>query len=449
MVGAFYRPSVEDIPTPGGYLRFNVQRVPKITLSPTSGGYATNVTLMLSKFPPNTAIAFTWDGAVLRSHGSPVTVQTDSQGNGQGVFPVPSGIRGYHTIEGSGGGASATVRFKVTPRLRVSPSGGGIGSSARISLTGYEPGETVKIRWKRPDGVYVTVPVLLSNGSTTTAPTVSSNGSGSYTIVVPAYAGPGPTTIRAAGTATTSNAAVTFTVATCAPSPTTVYAGRAISFPCAGFLPGETVDIYWKSTATSAIKTFVAGQDGSGVAAFKVPAATRGTANLIAKGRSSGRTVVSPITVTSYLRLTPASGPGGTTVSAKVYGFKAGEKICVRRIVDSTTITITCSLTADSVGSSPTFSFKVGDNDPTGVQTVTATGDQGSSATRTFNVTAQAAEPTVPATPTGTPTATPSATPTASAPPTATPMPADTATPVPTDTATPVPTDTPMPEATP
>jgi hypothetical protein len=364
-----------------------------------------------------------------------------------GTFPVPSGVRGYHTIEGTGGGASATVRFKVTPRLRVSPSGGGIGSSVRISLTGYEPGETVKIRWKRPDGVYVTVPVLLSNGSTTTAPKVSSNGSGSYTIVVPSYAGPGVTTIRAAGTATTSSAAVVFTVSACAPSPTTVYAGLTLSVPCTGFLPGETVDIYWKSTATAPIATFVAAGDGSGIASFKAPAATRGTANLIARGRISGRTVVSPVTVTSYLRLTPASGPGGTSVSARVYGFRAGEKICVRR--GNPAITITCALTADAAGSSPTFSFKLPADEPTGPQTVTATGDQGSSATRTFNVTAQAAEPTVPATPTATPTATTAATPTALIPPSATPMPTDTDTPVPIDTDTPVPTNTPMPEATP
>jgi hypothetical protein len=452
MVGAFSRPTKETIPTPGGYLRFNVQRLAKVSLSPTSGGYAMPVTFTLSGFTGNTSVSLKIDGKTLTANGAPVMVTTNSQGTAQGVFPVPSGPRGYHTIEATGGGRSATARLMINPRIRVSPSGGGVGSTVRVSLTGFEPGETVKIRWLRPDAVYVTIPVTLSNGTTTTGPAVSSTGSGSWTITVPSVAGPGSTTIRAAGTATDSAATVSFMVSACTPSPTTVYAGLSVSLTCTGFQSGETVDVFWRSTSTTPIATFVAGPSGSGGVTFKAPAATRGQQNLIVRGRTSSRVVIRPVTVTSYLRLTPASGLGGVTVSAKAYGFKAGEEICVRWTVSpGVTTQITCALVADAVGSSASFSFVVPGDAEIGQHAVVATGDLGSTATRVFNVTGQAAEPTEPPVPTSTPTTAPTATqpvpPTATptTPPTATQPPPPTATPAPTDTPTPTPTETPLP----
>jgi hypothetical protein len=448
MVGAFSRPTKETIPTPGGYLRFNVQRLPAVLLSPTSGSYGTAVTFELGAFPANTTVALTIDGKALSANGVPVTAKTDSQGKAQGAFPVPGGSRGYHTIEAKGGGASATTRLRITPRIRVSPSGGGVGSSVRVSLTGFESGETVKIRWLRPDGLYVTLPVTFSDGTSTTAPRVNSIGSGSWTITVPGVAAPGPTTIRAAGTATDSLATVPFMVSACSPSPGTVHAGLSVSLSCTGFRSGETVDVYWRSTSSTPIATFVAGPSGSGVTSFKAPAATRGQQNLIARGRSSDRVVIRPVTVTSYLRLTPSSGIGGATISAKVYGFKAGEDICVRWTVSpEVTTVITCALVADSIGSSAGFSFAVPGNAVMGEHAVVATGDLGSTVTRVFNVTGQAAEPTVPPLPTS--TQTPTATSTVAPPPTATPATPPTATQPPPPTATPAPTETALPTETP
>ena len=165
---------------------------------------------------------------------------------------------------------------------------------------------------------------------------VGSRGSGSFAVAVPDDAVAGLTTLRAIATTTDSRAEVSFTVAGCTLSPTNGYAGSVVAVSCAGFQPGETVDLLWGRTGTTPSASFVAVPGGTGAASFKLPAAIGGTHDVIARGRTSGRTATIPITVKPYLRLTPASGPAGTSIDARLYGFRPGESVCVTWQVTTT-----------------------------------------------------------------------------------------------------------------
>ena len=437
MVGAYPRPFEDSPPAPGGYLRFQVKRLPKIVLSPTSGVYASEIQFDLSAFSPNATVALTFDGAPLALDGAPVTVQTDGNGTAHGSFRIPSAAKGKHTIGAESGEEVATARVNVKPRVRVTPTGGGTGATVRVSLTGYAAGEPVRVRIRHLNGSYLSVRVTLSNGSTTTTPTVSSKGSASFTFTVPSWAATGPNAIRADGTTTDSRGRVDFTVPGCT-LPITGYAGGTVTISCVSFRPGETVDIYLRNTSTSVQASFTAGSDGAGSVSFKLPAVPGGSLAAIGKGRSSGWTASDDLTVVPYLRLTPSSGPAGTSISAKLYGLIPGETVCV----DWAATTVTCNLRADSVGSTAGFAIPVPVDATAGQYYVTAEGNLGSVIGRFFTVTSGGA---VQPDPTSTPTVEPTAQPTEEIPPTAAP----TETPTPEPTSTLPPTETPVPTETP
>lgn len=395
-----------------------------------------------------------------------MSVRTDGDGSAEGSFRVPSARKGVHTVRAAApGGTAATARFRVTPRLRVSPSGAGAGATVRVSLTGFAPGEPVNVQWPRPDGAYATVPVTLSDGTRTSTPVVDSRGSGSYTVTVPGDAAPGPTTLRAIATTGDSRAQVAFSVAGCTLSPTTGQAGTAVAVSCAGFYLGETVDLFWERAGTPVRASFVATSSGTGSATFKLPAAVGGAHAVVATGRTSVRTATASVTVRPYLRLTPASGPAGASVDARLYGFRPGERVCVAwHVTPDTTTTPTCDLVADASGSTPSFTVTVPTDASTGAHRVAAQGSLGTAAERTFNVTVggtSISDPTATTTPTpattempsatstGVPTDTPTPTETTTAVPTATPLPTESPTAVPTESPTPSPTDTPVPTETP
>jgi hypothetical protein len=443
MVGAYPRPFEDSPPAPGGYLRFQVERLPKIVLSPTTGAYASEIQFDLSAFPANANVALTFDGAALALDGAPVTVRTDGDGTAHGSFRIPSAAKGKHTIGAESGDEVVTARVNVIPRLRVSPSGGGAGATVRISLTGYAAGETVRVRMRHLNGSYISVPVTLSNGSRTTTPTVSSRGSGSFTLTVPSYIATGANAIRADGTTTDSRGRVDFTVPGCS-LPVTGYAGGTVTISCVSFRPGEMVDVYLRSTSTAVLASFTAGSDGAGNVAFKLPAAPGGSLAAIGKGRSSAWTASDTLTVVPYLRLTPSSGPAGTSISAKLYGLRPGETVCV----SWAGATVTCNLRADSAGSSAGFTIAIPVDATVGEHEVTATGNQGSSASRTFTVTSGGTgQPEPTSTPTVQPTATVEPTITEELP--ATPLPTNTPTPEPTSSALPAETPTASATATP
>ncbi len=349
----------------------------------------------------------TFDGKALTSNGAPVTVRTDANGAAQGSFSVPAAPKGPHTIGAAGGGITATAPFQVTPRIRVFPNGGAPGTTLKIALTGYAPREPVRVRWVRPDGTSTTMTVKLGSGTTTSTPTVSSSGSGTYTFAVPTNAGVGVARIHADGTTTTSRASVAFGVADCPLSLTSGRAGTRITASCAGFRAGETVSVYWDSTATTAISSLVVGPDGAGTASFTVPPAAGGAHKVIFKGMGSGWSVEESLTVKPFLALTPATARAGATINAQLHGFKPGESICLRWYITSTsTRTLTCNLVANTVGSSPSFTFTVPTDATAGTHKIEGRGSLGSLTTRNFNVTVTAAaQPTPTPVPNAAPTA--------------------------------------------
>jgi hypothetical protein len=233
----------------------------------------------------------------------------------------------------------------------------------------------------------------------------------------------------------------------CTLSPTSGTVGKTVTVTCTKFRANDSVSIYWDSTSTERIAAFVASISGSGSKTFKIPAATKGTHNVISRGGTSGKRTTDTIGVTPSLTLSPAGGAQGDSVKVTLRGFAKGEKITVKWSKTSTsTVTLKSDLVASSTGvASLTFTVPAG---TAGGHKVAASGSAGNAASATFTLQAPAVASVDEATPT--PSSTPARRPRRTRTPTAT-VPTETATETPATT-TPTPesaaSETPIPEPT-
>ena len=80
-----------------------------------------------------------------------------------------------------------TADFEVAPRVRVTPESVERGQSVAVGVTGFGPGESVRVRWLVGSS-YVQLATLVT----------AANGSGTVNVTVPADAAAGANSVRAA-----------------------------------------------------------------------------------------------------------------------------------------------------------------------------------------------------------------------------------------------------------
>lgn len=327
--------------------------------------------------------------------------------------------------------------WKADPAKRaqlVAVSPGGAMGVGRV----FGAASSTKHSWVVYMGRYVDVPGVACGATATATPTRTPTAS------------PSPT----ASPTRTASPSATPTPTPTPPSPTTCTAtpgsgkpSRTIQVDCAGFAPGETVNLTFDS-AWQVRGSLVVDASGAGTGAFDVPNATRGDHVVRAKGVASGREASATYVVTLHLDRSPSQAVAGTSVVVSVRGALSGEALTIELVLPSGTTTLATGI-AQSNGLLVVTIAVPAVPPGTGTVRVTATGGITASGSFIVKPTDVATATPAPATATALPsTSTPAPATATPMPPTATPVP-PTKTPLP-PTATPVPpTATPDPTATP
>jgi hypothetical protein len=163
---------------------------PAVSLNRTRTTVNTTVAYSISGYPANATVQITWR----RLSGSTIdmgTARTNSAGNATGSFRVPATPGGPNQqISFTAGSVSETVLFEVAPRIKVLTNPAVRGQQANVSLRGYARQESVRIRWRQPDGRWVELARI----------TTSNTGSANVMVAVPAWAPDGTNSVRGDGT---------------------------------------------------------------------------------------------------------------------------------------------------------------------------------------------------------------------------------------------------------
>lgn len=196
---------------------------------------------------------------------------------------------------------------------------------------------------------------------------------------------PTPTRTPSRTPTPTATASATKTPA-CTASPTSGTYRTLVTVACAGFGRNDQLDIHWDSPSGTVKGTIAAARDGSGSASFRLPSAKRGSHTLYVAA-ASGRSVKLTVKIRPSLTLTPKSGPNGTTLTVRAYGFYAGESISLIWSTSSTKAKSIATTKTASASGYAVFTFTIPARSSTGSHKIVATGSSGSTASASFSVT--------------------------------------------------------------
>ena len=438
---------------------------PSLARTPTEGAVGTGVAVTVKGFGANESVKLTWDGESGPTLG---TATTNALGTGSVTIAIPDASNGWHNYTGLGlsSGARGWGAMRVLASIGLDPPSGARGASTTPRLRGFPANTAVTVSWNR---------TASAAGTTVCSGTTSAQGVFVCSFAVPtsAMAGAGYPVVGVAGGVT---AAALFTVtgagnAAITLSPATGFVGGWVTVNATGFAAGETVAAHW-GTSTAPRGSAVTNASGAASFTTTVPPLPAGVHTVTGKGATSGRTAQASFTVAPNLTLSPTSGPSGTAITVRGYGFdaNAGVSIYWNRTGGAAGINV-CGATTNASGSFTCGFSALSGAANTGYPVVAVSGSRTARATFTLtgssfaaqglDASSAQAEMTVPnaapghdgshshddpdgpeASPSPSPSADPSASP-APGPETAT------ATPTPTPEATPVATETPTPEATP
>jgi len=313
----------------------------------------------------------------------------DSNGNVNGSLTVPSTVAsnsgtsplnpGLHTVTlvglYSGHVVSGTLRvFGIT----AAPGSGPAGAPIRVTGGGFTPNEAV----------------TATLGAATAMGTVDSNGNvPSLALTVPAGTPLGATPITLTGSggeqATTTfavvSAGLTLSPTVAAPGTRIVVKGDGY-IPAAGYNPGETIYLYddgaYLGTATADYNgQFVTGFGGLLNTAITVPSGyAPGAHTITAVGAASGHSLSATFREAA-VRVAPAGGTGGVTVSVQGGGFAATSPLTVNFNGGQ----LTSNTTTDG-GGAFSLPLSIPAAQPAGVYPLTATDGMGASAVATYTL---------------------------------------------------------------
>lgn len=343
---------------------------------------------------------------------------------------------------------TATATPTASPRLVVSPSTLPVGAVLTVSGSGFRTGERLSF--------------YLDSTSSAVIATATASGPGAFSlpITLPAATG-GAHRLRVVGSAGSGTSKGFGVTASATLNATSGLAYRLVTFSAAGFGPNETVGVTWDGGSTVAASG-VTDATGSLSIQARTPR-VNGVHTATLTGATSGATAGGAYTVIQAIRLSPTTGPVGTTTKATGSGWQAGQRVVVwwnRTATDpgvqvcavttSNLGAFSCSFTATAAGTSE-VPVVAGGGPLTASAPFTLTGTLRAAAVAPAVATpAKKRRPAASVTPSASATASTTdggATPAAT--PTTTPTPVPTETPIPTVEPPPVETPAPIPTATP
>jgi hypothetical protein len=277
-----------------------------LALSPASGPSGSQISASATGFVPGETVDFSYDGAGIRQ------CTADPSGSCGATVTVPSGPGGNYTVSANGtsGHAVATATFTRTPTLTLYPPAGLPGSTFQATATGFAANDVVDFTYGNgADGSCDAD----ASGDCTAQLAVPADGPGAYAIT-----GLGVSGLSATATFTQT---VALTL-----SPNLGGVGTTFQANGAGFMPAETVDVYFNGVLS---RSCLAGTNGTCSAAVTVPNLPVGAYTVTATGLSSGVSASFSFNIVPVLTLTPNSGAPGSSYTAVATGFQPDLEIFV------------------------------------------------------------------------------------------------------------------------
>ncbi|MCL2679145.1 MAG: IPT/TIG domain-containing protein [Dehalococcoidia bacterium] len=294
---------------------------PKITLSASSGGGGDVITVTGTGFSSaaSNPVIVQVDGVSVTT--VPATVQPSGNGRFTASFTMPDLALGNHTITATQSGGTASTSFVIEPKITVTPISGSPGATVTINGSGFAPGKTVSFT------IGNSIPL------STTPATVTTGLDGKFsnvTFTIPSLGG-GTHTVKATDANGNDATAVLTVPSSISLSSTNGRVGSLVTVTGTGFVPGQTVSIYWDA-GINALTTTTASASGAILAEITIPAGVRGT-HTVKAADATGNTATTSYMVDPGLNIyivegtTPVTGGFGDTVTVKGSGYTAGSTI--------------------------------------------------------------------------------------------------------------------------
>jgi subtilisin len=289
---------------------------PNLQLSTQTGKVGSSFSATLTGFGATETVNLSWDGATFSSNS------TSATGRVTFFTSVPQGLKGAHTISGTGttSGLTKSTTYTIQTGVNLNVSSGTVGTSITATLGGFAAGEQVDVRWY---DTATTSTVLQTVAA-------SSLGGGTLTFVVPS-ATKGAHTVEGAGNQG-NLASTTFTVnPSVTGSPNSGTVGATVTLTLKGYGASDAITLRWYDTTSSfsVVKTLTASATGEVTTSIVAPAAGIGSHKVEAIG-TSGATGQAYFSINAAIVINPNRSPAGTTISAALTGYRAGETVEVR-----------------------------------------------------------------------------------------------------------------------
>ncbi len=237
------------------------------------------------------------------------------------TFKVPQSPRGKQMVTLKVGSKSFQKEFTVLGSISLGAKKGMVGSEVAIQGNGFDPRETG-------------IKIIYNNSEAASGIEANSGGSWLYTLKIPASS-KGNHTVSASG-ATTPSTEIKDQIFSVAPSlsinPNSGWVGRVVTVSGAGFGSGETnIAVIYDDLV---VKTNISADlNGSWQSSFSIPASSKGTHKVDAKGAT---TVLEDVpdtvfTVSPGIKVEQASGRlgdiirTGDTLYVNGFGFQENE----------------------------------------------------------------------------------------------------------------------------
>ena len=289
--------------------------LPSISVNPSSGAVGVSVTVDGKGFAnAESSIVVTYGGTDIKTG-----ITANSKGSWSTTFDAPSSTKGNHIIDAAGAttkkGDVPDVTFTVNPKVSLSPTSGGVGTSVAVNGSGFDKDEgSIRVTY---DGVDVKTGI-----------SADVKGTWSATLVVPRST-KGSHVVDASGASTKADEVPdgTFTVSSVVRvSPDSGYVGDNIAITGSGFVGNESgIRVTFDGTV---IKSDIAAdKEGYWTTSLAIPVSVGGSHAIDAYGTSTPAADVADaiVKVLSKIVIDPADGHVGCDIVVRGTGF-GGEK---------------------------------------------------------------------------------------------------------------------------